>query len=224
MVGAMGRGGGGGGGQIPMPGDWNCPACNDLVFAKNMACRRCGEAKPSAGSFAGTMSSRGNSQPQSASTNGQVAQAGDWYCPSCNDLQFARNTACRRCGAAPPTTDVDQGGAHAMTKGGSGLRPGDWICPRCNDHVFARNDACRRCSTPRPGSEADVKSGGGGSSMGLGGVDVKPGDWYCPACKDLQFARNAQCRMCGTARPEDGGFGAGLGACGRGRSRSPHRG
>jgi hypothetical protein len=23
--------------------------------------------------------------------------AGDWTCPTCNDLQFARNAACRRC-------------------------------------------------------------------------------------------------------------------------------
>lgn len=27
---------------------------------------------------------------------------GDWACPSCNDHQFARNRACRRCGAARP--------------------------------------------------------------------------------------------------------------------------
>lgn len=24
--------------------------------------------------------------------------AGDWTCPQCNDLQFARNAVCRRCG------------------------------------------------------------------------------------------------------------------------------
>lgn len=33
------------------------------------------------------------------------------------------------------------------------------------------------------------------------------GDWLCPRCGDLQFARNLQCRICGTARPPFGGQG-----------------
>merc|ERR1712166_349551 len=28
----------------------------------------------------------------------KIAQPGDWYCPGCNDLQFARKLTCRRCG------------------------------------------------------------------------------------------------------------------------------
>ncbi|CAK9112110.1 unnamed protein product [Durusdinium trenchii] len=29
--------------------------------------------------------------------NNEKPRAGDWKCPNCNDLQFARNAACRRC-------------------------------------------------------------------------------------------------------------------------------
>lgn len=29
----------------------------------------------------------------------------------------------------------------------------------------------------------------------------RDGDWMCPFCGDLQFARNAKCRMCGNDRP-----------------------
>lgn len=29
---------------------------------------------------------------------------GDWYCPTCKDLQFERNTICRRCGTPNPKT------------------------------------------------------------------------------------------------------------------------
>merc|ERR1712019_72057 len=29
---------------------------------------------------------------------------GDWYCPNCNDLQFRRNTTCRKCGTPNPGT------------------------------------------------------------------------------------------------------------------------
>lgn len=29
----------------------------------------------------------------------------------------------------------------------------------------------------------------------------RPGDWDCPKCNDLQFARNPTCRQCGTPKP-----------------------
>mmetsp|Transcript_85503 Transcript_85503/g.238647 ORF Transcript_85503/g.238647 Transcript_85503/m.238647 type:complete len:322 (+) Transcript_85503:109-1074(+) len=100
---------------------------------------------------------------------------------------------------------------------GQNLMPGDWLCPRCADHVFARNLACRRCATPKPegaalGSEALAAMGAGvagGLPPRAGGANnqrAMPGDWNCPKCRDLQFARNKQCRMCGTPKPEAGGF------------------
>lgn len=43
-------GGGGKGkdgkGKGPLPGDWYCPGCGDHQFARNMECRKCGEANP----------------------------------------------------------------------------------------------------------------------------------------------------------------------------------
>lgn len=41
--------------------------------------------------------------------------------------------------------------------------------------------------------------GDGGCHPGAGGQ--KPGDWYCPQCTDLQFAKNTQCRRCGAQNP-----------------------
>jgi hypothetical protein len=29
-----------------------------------------------------------------------------------------------------------------------------------------------------------------------------PGDWLCPMCNDLQFAKNANCRQCGARKPQ----------------------
>merc|ERR1711869_63375 len=37
------------------------------------------------------------------------------------------------------------------------------------------------------------------------GYGMKPGDWECVACGDVQFARNIECRKCGAPKPE--GFG-----------------
>lgn len=34
---------------IARPGDWNCPSCNELVFASRDTCRKCGAAKPKKG-------------------------------------------------------------------------------------------------------------------------------------------------------------------------------
>merc|ERR1719320_1862878 len=33
---------------------------------------------------------------------------------------------------------------------------------------------------------------------------VKDGDWVCPGCFDIQFAKNATCRKCGGANPIGG--------------------
>merc|ERR1712110_1048102 len=51
------------------------------------------------------------------------------------------------------------------------------------------------------------QSKGGGGKAG-GNPNMKPGDWLCPSCGDLQFARNTSCRQCGAARPDDVDAGA----------------
>lgn len=223
-----GCGGGGGGGEV-RPGDWNCPNCGDLVFARNPACRRCGTPKatvPIAPALGGCGDGAG----------GQM-RPGDWNCPNCNDMQFARNTTCRRCGtprpgpmsngggmavyAGPPSVQQGQcvafGGGCAVAAGGGGggdMRPGDWNCPNCGDHQFGRNSQCRKCNTPRPGTEpagfaggaflggcgALLGGGGGKGGGGAPGQEMRPGDWHCPNCNDLVFAKNDACRRCGTPR------------------------
>lgn len=103
-------------------------------------------------------------------------------------------------------------GFESMRQGSGGstanMMPGDWMCPVCSDHVFARNPACRRCGAPKP--ENAVACSLGGAMPPRAGISnnqrALPGDWNCPRCKDLQFARNSQCRMCGCPKPDAGGF------------------
>lgn len=144
-------------------GDWFCPACNDLQFAKNTECRKCGEPNPDpegseAAKEAGIAAGHG----------GQEMKPGDWFCPACNDLQFAKNTKCRKCGEANPDPE---GSMEAAQASGSfkvlDKKPGDWTCASCGDHQFARNESCRKCGAAKPGGG---KGGGKGKKGGKGGM------------------------------------------------------
>lgn len=101
---------------------------------------------------------------------------GDWLCPNCSFLNFARNVRCLECKADGPKT-VHYGGAE--------MKLGDWTCPRCQFMNFARNKMCFRCREPRPKRE------------------LNPGDWECPSCDFINFRRNRVCRKCNCNRPED---------------------
>eukprot|EP00927_Polykrikos_kofoidii_P024394 TRINITY_DN22196_c0_g2_i2.p1 TRINITY_DN22196_c0_g2~~TRINITY_DN22196_c0_g2_i2.p1 ORF type:complete len:1021 (+),score=165.45 TRINITY_DN22196_c0_g2_i2:183-3245(+) len=186
-LGSSGGFGGKGGPPLSKPGDWQCPSCGDLVFARNANCRRCGGARPSA-------------EPQGACAGMPwFAERGDWKCPGCGDLQFKRNANCRRCNMLRPAED-----SGACTSGlvegpqlppNKQAKPGDWNCPGCSDLQFARNLRCRRCGTLRP-----ADAGGGAVMMPS---YAEPGDWLCPGCGDLQFKRNPTCRKCSTPRPAE---------------------
>eukprot|EP00403_Amphidinium_massartii_P031001 CAMPEP_0178405654 /NCGR_PEP_ID=MMETSP0689_2-20121128/18511_1 /TAXON_ID=160604 /ORGANISM="Amphidinium massartii, Strain CS-259" /LENGTH=564 /DNA_ID=CAMNT_0020026677 /DNA_START=226 /DNA_END=1920 /DNA_ORIENTATION=+ len=216
-------------GKTSKPGDWHCPNCNDLQFARNAQCRKCLTPRPHTMVEAGAPSGKG-AYPK-------YAKPGDWKCPNCGDLQFARNSQCRQCGEERPNT------LEALAAQSPGPAPvaGDWICPTCSDFQFARNLQCRKCATPRPMDEAFAeklaakqkqwtcdacqepqparnnfcrKCGGPNpdpvtvdeSEMVLGGGSKgsfkgKGQDWECPACGDFQFARNTHCRKCGQPNP-----------------------
>eukprot|EP00403_Amphidinium_massartii_P012836 CAMPEP_0178425040 /NCGR_PEP_ID=MMETSP0689_2-20121128/28519_1 /TAXON_ID=160604 /ORGANISM="Amphidinium massartii, Strain CS-259" /LENGTH=457 /DNA_ID=CAMNT_0020046693 /DNA_START=92 /DNA_END=1466 /DNA_ORIENTATION=+ len=189
------------------PGDWICPSCRDLQFARNSECRRCGEPKPenpepatnpALAAMAG-MAGMGLPFAACGKGKGKGAMPGDWICPSCQDLQFARNTHCRQCGTEKPegAEAIGAGMGGMMLPGGKGmcgkgLKPGDWHCESCGDLQFARNTECRRCGAPNPSSS-------GGKVYG-----ERPGDWRCPSCGDFQFARNRKCKVCGTDNPDGG--------------------
>ncbi|EMS57095.1 Zinc finger protein VAR3, chloroplastic [Triticum urartu] len=75
-------------GQSAVPvkqGDWNCPKCNFLNFAKNTRCLQCHD-KP---------------------TN-RLLSPGEWECASCNYLNFKRNAFCLKCGWKRPKALNDQ--------------------------------------------------------------------------------------------------------------------
>mmetsp|Transcript_84012 Transcript_84012/g.133158 ORF Transcript_84012/g.133158 Transcript_84012/m.133158 type:complete len:406 (+) Transcript_84012:86-1303(+) len=133
-----------------------------------------------------------------------TTKPGDWNCKACGDLQFARNTKCRRCGAEKPSEAELAAAGPVRTNvspDGRPMRPGDWICPICADHVFAKNEQCRKCGHPRPAHVLAQMQ-----SQRNQGTIAREGDWNCQRCGDLQFARNAACRRCGAEKPENAGL------------------
>lgn len=195
-------------------GDWSCPDCGDVQFAKNSACRLCGAAKPSAqgrviissvDNEAFRAELRGVLTGQVArevivASNSQIAKPGDWLCPNpdCRDLQFERNQVCRRCStpkpesaAVPVIPKPRKAREPTLQESPVEFKHGDWSCPSCGDHQFQKNTHCRKCGTGKPPKPAT-------STM-----VPKPGDWVCPnpVCRDVQFERNIACRKCGTPKP-----------------------
>eukprot|EP00930_Biecheleria_cincta_P056179 TRINITY_DN4234_c0_g1_i1.p1 TRINITY_DN4234_c0_g1~~TRINITY_DN4234_c0_g1_i1.p1 ORF type:complete len:733 (-),score=108.29 TRINITY_DN4234_c0_g1_i1:29-2197(-) len=193
-------------------GDWACPQCGDHNFAKNASCRKCNASKRD---VRGRMSQ--NFLPPSGTDPALAKQGvkkvacalflkgqcnrgkecafshiadGDWFCPSCEDHNFAKNETCRKCNTAKPSTPsnvVGNASTVSEVKGRSACRRflagtcnkgkdclfahiagGDWICPECGDHNFARNDTCRKCGSSKPSVpiEPVIRREASGSSAG----------------------------------------------------------
>lgn len=63
---------------------------------------------------------------------------GDWLCPKCDFMNFAKNTVCLQCDAKRPKRQ---------------LLPGEWECPECQFLNYRRNMACFHCECKRPQDE-----------------------------------------------------------------------
>ncbi|XP_024965321.1 uncharacterized protein LOC112505658 isoform X2 [Cynara cardunculus var. scolymus] len=63
---------------------------------------------------------------------------GDWLCPKCDFMNFAKNTVCLQCDAKRPKRQ---------------LLPGEWECPECKFLNYRRNMACFECECKRPPDE-----------------------------------------------------------------------
>uniref|UniRef100_A0A7S3NR31 RanBP2-type domain-containing protein n=1 Tax=Aureoumbra lagunensis TaxID=44058 RepID=A0A7S3NR31_9STRA len=130
---------------------------------------------------------------------------GDWICNRCQNDNFQKREACRRCGAPrtdscrvvggggggpPPTSNrsIESTGAKAAsssfsTGNSSRVSRGDWFCAKCDNHNFQWRTECKRCRSSRT-QEARV--------VGQRGEILKPHteDFDDPALK-LKAKKNA---------------------------------
>lgn len=60
---------------------------------------------------------------------------GDWICPSCDFMNFAKNSQCYQCEERRPKKSITGG---------------EWECPQCDFYNFGRNVVCLRCDCKKP--------------------------------------------------------------------------
>ncbi|KAH1260663.1 Zinc finger protein VAR3, chloroplastic [Glycine max] len=104
---------------------------------------------------------------------------GDWLCPKCNFMNFARNIRCLRCDSffEERIKQLKEDNNHMP------LKKGDWICNKCNFLNFAKNTRCLQCKE-RPSNR-----------------QINPGEWECDSCNYVNFRRNMVCLKCDHRRP-----------------------
>ncbi|XP_041023392.1 zinc finger protein VAR3, chloroplastic [Juglans microcarpa x Juglans regia] len=89
---------------------------------------------------------------QTPSHVGQTVEMkrGDWICPRCSFMNFARNMKCLECEETRPKRQ---------------LTGGEWECPQCDFFNYGRNRVCLRCDCKRPG---EILLGSAHSISGVG--------------------------------------------------------
>uniref|UniRef100_A0A0G4HC89 RanBP2-type domain-containing protein n=1 Tax=Chromera velia CCMP2878 TaxID=1169474 RepID=A0A0G4HC89_9ALVE len=72
---------------------------------------------------------------------------------------------------------------------------------------FAKRSKCNKCNAPRP--KPGPTAGAGGDALDLSGIPVnapagavfKKGDWPCPSCGNVNWAKRDTCNICNAPKP-----------------------
>lgn len=99
-------------------GDWACPSCKTLQFARRVKCRYeyCDGIRPSVSFTSPIPPTQAAHKHASKVDSRHLASThlkGDWDCSWCGLHQFARNVKCRDCGARKPQSDQAESSAQS---------------------------------------------------------------------------------------------------------------
>uniref|UniRef100_H2Y866 Zinc finger Ran-binding domain-containing protein 2 n=1 Tax=Ciona savignyi TaxID=51511 RepID=H2Y866_CIOSA len=93
---------------------------------------------------------------------------GDWTCPGCGNINFARRLECNRCKESKNVgvKRVKKGGVQigkmAAEKSKGLFSADDWMCKTCGNVNWARRGDCNMCNTPKVGIQEERTGSGGG--------------------------------------------------------------
>lgn len=153
-------------------------------------------------------------------------------CPSCGNHNFASREVCNKCaapkaggagggfGAVKKQATANRAMPFPAAAGPAAIgtmRPGDWCCSACGNHNFANREVCNKCKMPKmasmmggmgmfqgmtPQIMANMMPGmmNAGNAKPTGAM--RPGDWKCHACGNINFASRTHCNKaeCGVAK------------------------
>ncbi|GAB4817432.1 hypothetical protein N2152v2_004478 [Parachlorella kessleri] len=188
------------------PGEWACPLCGTANAQFMERCEQCRTQKPLDLPLFGT--ARPSSQ-QPHSQHNVPAKVGDWICgdPACRNTNFQWRQSCNKCGQPRPANPELVGGelaaAAVAQQPPAHAKPGDWICPSCSNSNFSWRTECNKCGKARPEGAPVVQQQPGALPAQLPNVPLKPGDWSCSSCGNLNFMRRTECNKCGQPKTED---------------------
>ena len=119
---------------------------------------------------------------------------GDWQCPECPNINFARRDECHRCGASKPYEPKKPRARQLRDSEEPRRRPRDSERRRLEPRD---RDDCERRRRSRSRSRSRDR-GGQNSARGRGGVfpDPKDGNWKCGGCQNDNWSwRRARRRV-----------------------------
>lgn len=134
---------------------------------------------------------------------------GDWFCPKCSDIVFGKNDACRKCGEE---RSEEQKLANAERIGNLKVQEAthEEVLAFLSENSSCEAHAVEKFQALDPKIQKIImKQGTMGDARDPTAVlmsrirranEIRPGDWVCSNCADLQFAKNDKCRKCGAAK------------------------
>jgi len=191
--------------QKPGPGDWSCPSCNDMQFKRNATCRICGTARPlEAHPLAALIIPAARNKDQGLKRPAEAASLAD-YGPAKAPCKYFAEGHCRNGDSCRFSHERAKANPLAALASANASSRAGAACSATPCKFFA-DGFCEKGLGCRFSHQSTPASAGSPSRATLVSAQDRdrPGDWYCPSCDDLQFARNDQCRLCGTAQPQEG--------------------